>query len=339
MKKKLRILVAVAGLTALAFGNNVKAQEVITANDLYFYSLDNEVSFDAKYTKKTVKVRGKVMGEVFKNTKQPWNKGYSVWLGWIGEHYNPLDVTFAPGGGYTSGITRAPEQGVRLFITESNAGQFANVRKGDEITIQGRCIGRGGSLLLESSSNRPDEVFIDNCTLIEINVVQAKIDREEKAKRDEMVHNVFEELRKEEAERQAKEKEKEAREKAAKAAKEKAEREEAERKAREAAEYRRKNGVVECFFWGKKKGGINNEWIKMELDRRPTYSGGQEEGVVRVDVKVQRTRVLKAKLDKKHTTIKDKSIQNSALESARRQTSPFFSSRASWYTFQYKFSK
>jgi hypothetical protein len=351
MKKKLIILLSIAGLTAMSLVEAI-AQNVVYASNLYNSSKENEVSFDSRYTGKTVKVQGKVLGSVIKNTQEPFT-GYSLWLGreevrWtpyeqIGVNPNGSLYTYIDGESYTT-----THKYIRLFISESNARQFANVRDGDEIIISGRCIGKGGSLIYTHSGIRPEEVFIDNCILIKSN---AEFEKEKAAKWEaeapmrEAARKAAEAAQKaaEAEEAAAAKREAERKVEEARKAKEKAKRDEAAaeeamwramggREAiKKAEEERRKNGLVEVFYW-------DGKWKKMTLESRPKYSGIQE-GVVSVKVKVYRTIVTDAKLDKRQTTIKDKSIQNSVMEAVQYQTTPFFSSRETWHTFQYKFSK
>jgi hypothetical protein len=143
MKTKVKILIAIVCVLASTLGITVKAQ--VTAVDLYHYSSNNEANFNNTYTGKTIKVVGIVTSNVFQNTGE-WTSGYSVWLG----------------------------NCVRLFFPESNARQFAKIQQGDIITIQGRCIGRGGSLIYTYKFSRPTEVFVDNCTLIQVNETNAE---------------------------------------------------------------------------------------------------------------------------------------------------------------------
>jgi hypothetical protein len=161
MKINTKIILAIAGLmTSSVLGNTAKAQKVLTAYELYDYSQGNEAAFDARYTGKTFKIKGMVVGSVFKSTER-WNSGsYSVWLG-SGKytHSNRNNKYYL--------IPLSESNYVRLFFTGSNAQQFANIQEGDEITIQGRCIGRGGSLVLEYRfGGRPEAPYMDNCTLI-----------------------------------------------------------------------------------------------------------------------------------------------------------------------------
>jgi hypothetical protein len=56
----------------------ILSQEVIAAQDLYGYASGNEAAFDAGFTGKTLKVRGRVIATVAKNTQRPWNTGYTI---------------------------------------------------------------------------------------------------------------------------------------------------------------------------------------------------------------------------------------------------------------------
>jgi hypothetical protein len=312
MKARIRIFLPPVILLLSCFVIVVRSQELVTAQELYYYSPENEVAFDSRFTNKTMRVSGTVMGNVFKNTRLPWNTGYSLWLGWIGQSYESLFANFVAG----QNMFGVVEQGVRLFIKEANAEPFGNVRQGDEIVIQGRCIGRGGSYLLEYSSNRPNDVYIDNCTLIH------RKSGAEIAKEKRIMEEADRKMRKEAAQKEKAAKE--AERKAADEALEEEERKwEAKRAARIAAEraaeaerqaeQRRREGLVRGSY--ELSGGVS---VVGKLVR-PKYSGDMEEGQVVIKIVVSTVgEVQKATIDTKNTTVKDRSIRESALLAARQ---------------------
>jgi flagellar biosynthesis GTPase FlhF len=375
MKKGVKIFLSIACVLSSVLVNTAKSQEVITDIDLYNHSRGNEAAFDAQFTGKTLKVRGTVIKNVVKNTKQPWNKGYSLWLGWSRTIYSD-DYN-----------THSLEQRVRLFITESDARQFANVQIGDEIIIQGRCIGKGGSLLLEYSANRADEVFISNCILIKSN---AEIKREEELERARRWE--AERPQREAAERERAERQKAEREAADRAKREAEEAEKAKRKAEETAQRAKREAAKKAeqkaeriAEWAEKRKEENRIWREKEERKReeeqrrqeeeerkagvvkrtfkfgegketsailplskpelrPQYAISQEEGIIVIDVVVEVIKTLvpagmvtKAKIDEKRTTIKDQAIRNSALEKLRREKFPTVTQRTKG-TVTYTFS-
>jgi hypothetical protein len=308
MKKELIILLSIAGLTAMSFGNDAEAQETVYASSLYNYSSGNEAAFDARYTGKTFKVKGAVDGSVVKCTDS-WNAGkYSLWISTGGNYYYySSDNSYSYSG----------KQQVQLFFTASNAGQLANLRAADEITVSGRGIGRGGSLVLQYKyGRRPYEPYMDNCTLIQRGKLGATIAKEEwavkKKARDE------EDARKE-AERLVWEKEQEERRRKEREAEEQAEREAAERKAEE----RRRNGVVEGYIsvGGSPATGGHPVTFKLDwtTDPKPSYSGGQEEGQVVIKIVLRQGVVKKATIVESQTTITGSAIRTSALNAAKSE--------------------
>jgi hypothetical protein len=287
-------------------GTTAKAQ--VSAQYLYSYSFNNEVNFNSTYTGKTVKVKGVVTSNVFQNTGQ-WTSGYSLWLGWQNDGYYH----------YAHSLTG----GVRLFFTESNARQFANIRQGDVITIQGRCIGRGGSLIYTYKFGRPTEVFVDNCTLIQFNESNA-----DRVRRSELLN---EEEDKRSAEREAERRRREALEKEQEAERRKqAEKERARREQR--AHQQRVASSPQRAQWEREQQQLQQErerhaglsWSVTSSDLRfagskPLPSYTPNETSVRIAVKVTVDRdgdATEATIDVRRSTIYDSSVLDAALDAA-----------------------
>jgi hypothetical protein len=325
----------------LALGNTAISQEVITAEDLtrFSYKTGNDAAFNLKYTNKTLIVRGIVISSLSEGTHN-----YLLTLdGW--SNYS-----------------------VRLFFPKSNAQQIATIQVGDDITIRGTCIGRGGSQTVTTTTTQvfydvrttsisthetQDVVYIYNCSLIKINKTG-----EEAAMEERMYW---------EARRQAEEAKKRAEQEAEKAKKEAEQKKEQERikreyqesaeqrarwekEAKEAKanqqrqqELRHKNGVVQYSYL------TGREIVSFV---RPNYSGGQEEGkVVFIIVIDPSGKVTKATIVKKttvvsviynldppreFTTIKDKAIRKSALDAVKQATfAPASSSTTGIFTYHF----
>jgi TonB family protein len=278
MKTKVKILIAIACALASTLGTTAKAQ--IEAYALYTYSQDNEVNFNSTYTGKTVKVVGIVTSRVFQNTEE-WASGYSLWLGWDG----------------FLGLTN----GVRLFFTESTARQFANIQKGDIITIQGRCIGRGGSLIYVYKSRRPTEVYVDNCSLIKINKTGVEIEREKNELRRE----------EEEAERSSKE---------AREAEKRAQKEKSEKESREAQDAWKNYQEREKARQSSLKWVVStDDLVFAESAPLPARKPEWENGIITVKITLSKKGdVTTAKIDEQNTTIYELAAQQSALSAARK---------------------
>jgi flagellar biosynthesis GTPase FlhF len=262
-------------LLASALGNSAKAQ--IDAHSLYSYSSNNEVTFNSTYTGKTIKVKGMVTSSVFQNTEQ-WASGYSVWLG----------------------------NCVRLFFPESNARQFANIRQGDEITIQGRCIGRGGSLIFTYKFGRPTEVFIDNCTLLQVNMSNAERQRRTKL-REEAEWN-------ERAAKKAQEQEQQRLQKLAE-----------EKRADEWLKQNHQESASQRARWENEQERQSRlEWTVASRDLNfwsnkpmPAYTPEEEDVRIAVMVTIESDGTpIEAEIDTRHTTTSDSQALDAALDAA-----------------------
>jgi hypothetical protein len=207
MQKDLRTFVLfIMLLLSVMFCDLAKSQEVISAHDLYNYSLDNDYAFNLKYKDKTIRVKGTV-DEVGKAT--------------LGYYY-----------------VRLKRDKVYFYFPSGKTHQLAEISSGDEITVEGRCDGRGAL---------GNSIDIWDCTLLRRESIadrrRAEAERERQAELERERRWEAERPQREAEERQrleAKKRERAAKEKAAQKAKE--EREAAERQ-REAQERERLEAV------------------------------------------------------------------------------------------------
>jgi hypothetical protein len=125
--RAVRVILFTFGLIlSFIFSESASSQEVISARALYNYSLRNEVAFDARYTDKTLRVRGRV-NSIEKNDE--------------GEYYVSLSCS-------------EDDEYVVLFFR--NVRQLSSIVPGAEILIEGRCLGR----------DEDGDVVLENCTLL-----------------------------------------------------------------------------------------------------------------------------------------------------------------------------
>ena len=136
MNQGLRIVLSVAGLagfTILAVGSmesEEKTQKAVTSQDpvatltakeLFKAYEDNEVSADAKYKDKIVQVSG-VIEDIGKDLTD------SIYV-----------------------ILRVDPHGIggiQCFFSDSDAGRVANFRKGQHLTVKGKCSGKMMNVLI-----------------------------------------------------------------------------------------------------------------------------------------------------------------------------------------------
>jgi hypothetical protein len=308
------ILLALAGLLVITLGNSAKAQEVFTAEELTALSavVDNDATF-AQLKNGTLKVKGRVCQSV----RMDEYGRYSLQLQGLALGNYRVNISFPASSTYT----------------------FATVQIGDEITVEGRCLGRGGDVYnVETTTTRRNTVitksedielknvvFLDNCTLlghntgaeIENNAKDAALSKMEEEQKNELQRLKRE--RRESAAQRARWESDTQQERQRLSELRQSERLEAQRRQKLQNELRRNlvEGTYTSF------GGALTQRLDLTGDLRPNYSDGQEEGLIVIQVVVDpKGNVQKAQIVEKQTTIKDQSLRTGALAAIQRQKFP-----------------
>jgi hypothetical protein len=153
---KTKFILLVFSVMLMLFISVSVSSQVLSVADLYNYSYSNEAAFDLRYRDKTITVRGVVYSGVTKYSET----GYSVWLSSSSESRKIVRLLF-PGG---------------------NAHYFAEVNAGDEITIQGNCLGRREERETTGWFNEFTyyPVYLNSCVLVRINKTASELARESK---------------------------------------------------------------------------------------------------------------------------------------------------------------